>query len=224
MAQQPTGTVTFLFTDIEGSTQRWEQQPQAMQHALAQHDAILRESIERHGGFVFKTVGDAFYAAFALAPDALAAAVSAQRALQRQTWGAAGPLRVRMALHTGGAEQRDGDYFGQPLNRVARLLAAGHGGQVLLSDVTAGLVRYALPAGVSLRDLGEHRLKDLWGRSTSSRSTLNHALVVESGRDFQVKLVSPTNRARQPEYGQSASAQARNGRFVPTVGFARWVA
>ncbi len=161
MSLLPTGTVTFLFTDIEGSTQRWERHPAAMQRVLALHDTLLREHIERHGGVVFKTVGDAFYSAFALGPAALAAAVQAQRALQQADWGDAEPLRVRIALHTGGAEQRDGDYFGQPLNRVARLLAAGHGGQVLLSELTAGLVRSVLPTDISLRDLGEHRLKDL---------------------------------------------------------------
>ncbi len=134
MADLPTGTVTFLFTDIEGSTTRWEQHREAMQTALARHDAILREAVEGHGGVVFKTMGDAFYAAFATAQDALAAAVAAQHVLQTETWDPAiGHVRVRMALHTGAAEQRDGDYFGPPLNRVARLLAAGHGGQTLLS-------------------------------------------------------------------------------------------
>jgi len=161
MSALPTGTVTFLFTDIEGSTHLWEQYPQAMQSALARHDAILRRHIESHSGAVFKTVGDAFYAAFAVAPDALAAAVAVQRALSAEDWGETGPLRVRVALHTGTAEERDADYFGPPLNRIARLLAAGHGGQVLLSLATQELVRDHLPPGVELRDLGEHRLKDL---------------------------------------------------------------
>ncbi len=134
MADLPTGTVTFLFTDIEGSTTRWEQHREAMQTALARHDAILRQAIEGHGGVVFKTMGDAFYTAFATAPNALDAALAAQHVLQQETWSAAtGALRVRMALHTGTAEQRDRDYFGPPLNRVARLLAAGHGSQILLS-------------------------------------------------------------------------------------------
>ncbi|MDQ5853112.1 MAG: hypothetical protein M3380_13800, partial [Chloroflexota bacterium] len=162
MSDLPSGTVTFLFTDIEGSTTRWEQHQDAMQVALARHDAILRQAIEGHGGVVFKTVGDAFYTAFATAPDALAAALGAQRALHTAAWDEQlGPVRVRMALHTGTAEQRDGDYFGPPLNRVARLLSAGHGGQILLSDVVRGLVREQLSAGVELRDLSEHRLKDL---------------------------------------------------------------
>ena len=162
MAPLPTGTVTFLFTDIEGSTTRWERQRQAMQAALARHDAILREAIAAHGGHVFKTVGDAFYAIFAMAPDAVESALAAQQALQTEVWDTAlGVLRVRMALHTGGAEERDGDYFGQPLNRVARLLSAGHGGQILLSLATHELVRDHLLPGAELHDLGEHRLRDL---------------------------------------------------------------
>ena len=161
MPDLPAGTVTFLFTDIEGSTRRWDEQPDAMQCALRRHDAILREAIERHGGHVFKTIGDAFYAAFARATDAVAAAVTAQRVLATEPWGEASPGPVRMALHTGAADEREGDYFGPPLNRVARLHEAGHGGQVLLSGVTADLVRDRLPDGVQLRDLGEHRLRDL---------------------------------------------------------------
>ncbi|MDQ5851226.1 MAG: adenylate/guanylate cyclase domain-containing protein, partial [Chloroflexota bacterium] len=161
MAELPTGTITFLFTDIEGSTTRWEHHAEAMREALARHDAILRQAIEAHGGVVWKTVGDAFYAAFTRPQDALFAAVAAQRALFATDWGQIGPLRVRMALHTGEADERNHDYFGPALNRVARLLAAGHGGQILLSGVTAELVRPHLPGGASLRDLGERRLKDL---------------------------------------------------------------
>lgn len=158
----PTGTVTFLFTDIEGSTKRWEAHSDTMSPALARHDAILRGAIEREGGYVFKTVGDAFYAAFATPLDALSAALSAQRSLYAEEWDQAiGSLQVRMALHTGMVEMREGDYFGQPLNREARLLSSGHGGQILLSEVTHGLVRDSLPHGVSTLDLGEHRLKDL---------------------------------------------------------------
>ncbi len=162
MPARPTGTVTFLFTDIEGSTTRWEHHRQAMQAALARHDTILHAAVQAHGGHVFKTMGDAFYAVFAAAPDALHAALVAQRAFAAEVWPAeTGSLRVRMALHTGATEQRDNDYFGPPLNRVARLLAAGHGGQVLLSAAVQELVRDYLPPGTALRDLGEHRLKDL---------------------------------------------------------------
>jgi predicted ATPase/class 3 adenylate cyclase len=162
VASPPTGTLTFLFTDIEGSTKLWEKNAQAMQAALTRHDELLRSSIEDHGGYVFKTVGDAFCCAFRTAPDALKAALEIQRRLLSSEWEESGPLRVRMALHTGAAEERDGDYFGPPVNRVARLLSAAHGGQVLLSLPTQELVRDQLPAGTTLRDLGEHRLKDLF--------------------------------------------------------------
>ena len=162
MPELPTGTVTFLFTDIEGSTARWEHERATMHAVLARHDAILHQAIETHGGQVFKTVGDAFCAVFAAAPDALRATLAAQRSLQVEAWPeVTGPLRVRMALHTGAVEQRGGDYFGPPLNRVARLLAAGHGGQILLSAVVQELVRDQLPPSAELRSLGEHRLRDL---------------------------------------------------------------
>src|SRR3712207_4484736 len=136
MPQPPSGTVTFLFTDVVGSSRRWDAAPDAMKHALARHDAILRVVIERHGGYVFKTVGDAFHAAFITPDAALRATVEAQRTLAEHEWGEA----VRMALHTGVADERDGDFFGPPLNRVARLRDAAHGGQVLLSGATVGLL------------------------------------------------------------------------------------
>jgi predicted ATPase/class 3 adenylate cyclase len=161
MGDAPTGTVTFLFTDVEGSTRLWEEHPEAMHVAMAVHDRLLSEAIEARGGYVFKTVGDAFCAAFVRATDALEAALVAQAALRRRDWGDTGPLRVRMALYAGEAEARDGDYFGPPLNRCARILAAGHGGQVLLSQSAAELVRDLLPAGAELQALGEHRLRDL---------------------------------------------------------------
>jgi predicted ATPase/class 3 adenylate cyclase len=161
MAELPSGTVTFLFTDIEGSTARWERQPEAMRAALARHDALIRAAIHKHRGHIVKTTGDGFHAAFSRAQDAVDAAIDAQRSLQAEPWGEVGPLRVRVALHTGAAEERDGDYYGPALNRAARLLSAGHGGQTLLSEAIAGLVRDDLPPSVSLRDLGEHRLKDL---------------------------------------------------------------
>lgn len=161
MNAQPTGTITFLFSDIEGSTKKWEQQPDAMRVALASHDRLLRQAFEAAGGFVFKTIGDAFCVAFDTPAGALIGALEAQRALRAEEWGETGELKVRMALHTGAAEHRDGDYFGQALNRVARMLAAAHGGQVLLSLPTQELVRDVLPTGVGLRALGEHRLRDL---------------------------------------------------------------
>src|SRR5215210_2521886 len=161
MPSPPTGTVTFLFTDIEGSTRMWEKDPEAMGSTVARHDEVLRGAIEANEGHVFKTVGDAFCAAFPTAPDALEAAISAQRLLHAGGQDEESRLRVRMALHTGAAEERGGDYFGPPLNRVARLLSVGHGGQVLLSSPAQELVRDQLPTGADLRDLGEHRLKDL---------------------------------------------------------------
>ena len=161
MRNLPAGTVTFLFTDIEGSTKLWEVQPEAMQIALARHDALLRDAIETHNGYVFKTVGDAFCAAFTTAPDALRAALAAQLALTGEPWPEQTPIKVRMALHTGAVESRDKDYFGQPLNRVARLLATGYGGQTLLSAAAQELVRDSLPAEASLLELGRHRLRDL---------------------------------------------------------------
>jgi predicted ATPase/class 3 adenylate cyclase len=157
----PEGNVTFLFTDIEGSTRLWEKNPRKMGGALARHDELLRTTVERHNGYVFKTVGDAFCVAFEGAMDAVRAAISAQRGLASATWPDTGPIRVRMAIHSGEVEHRDSDYFGPTLNRVARLLSAGHGGQTLLSHVTAEMVREHLPDDASLHDCGERRLKDL---------------------------------------------------------------
>jgi class 3 adenylate cyclase len=157
----PSGTITFLFTDIEGSTRLWERHPQTMPGALARHDALVCQAIATHHGVVFKTTGDGVHAALESAPDALAAALAAQRALQTEAWAPPGPLRARMALHTGVAEERDGDYFGPALNRMARLLATGHGGQILVSRATHELVCDHLPPDVALRDLGVHYLKDL---------------------------------------------------------------
>jgi len=115
-----TGTFAFLFTDIEGSTRRWEQYPEQMHAAIARHDALLREAIEANGGHVFKTIGDAFCAAFVTASNALDAALAAQRAVHTEGWGAVGELWVRMALHSGTAETRDNDYFGSPLRLAAQ--------------------------------------------------------------------------------------------------------
>ena len=156
-AQIPSGTVTLLFTDIQGSTRLWEAEPGPMADALRRHDAVLRAAIESAGGFVFKTVGDSFCAAFATAPAAVEAALTAQRGLIAEDWATRRPVRVRMGLHTGECEERDQDYFGPAVNRAARLEAVAHGGQVLVSGATAELLAGRLP----LRDLGQHRLKDL---------------------------------------------------------------
>jgi predicted ATPase/class 3 adenylate cyclase len=160
-APLPTGAVTFAFTDIEGSTARWERDRAAMQDAVRRHDAILRTAVTEHGGHVFKTIGDAFCAAFTNPDDALAAMLAVQQVLAAEDFSAVDGLRVRAALHTGTADERDGDYFGPALNRVARLLAVGHGGQVLLSAACTELIGADLPPQCTLRDLGEHRLKDL---------------------------------------------------------------
>ncbi|HEU5102059.1 MAG TPA: adenylate/guanylate cyclase domain-containing protein [Roseiflexaceae bacterium] len=161
MSNLPTGVVTFLFTDIEGSTRLWEQYPNDMPAALGRHDDIMRDVIAEHEGVIFRTVGDAFFAAFAAALPGLLAALAAQRALHTEPWGPIGAMRVRMALHSSAVDLRDDGYVGPPLNRVARLLSAGHGGQTLICQVTKELVQAQIPAGVELRDLGDHQLRDL---------------------------------------------------------------
>jgi TolB-like protein/class 3 adenylate cyclase/Flp pilus assembly protein TadD len=160
-ATMPSGTVTFLFTDIEGSTRLWESQHGAMQGALARHDDLLRAAITSHSGHVFKTGGDSFCAAFPSAVDAAAAALAAQQKLQHEPWPEEARISVRMALHSATIEPRGGDYFGPPLNRVARLMAIAHGGQVVLSDTTRQSCEVALPENASLVSLGTHKLKDL---------------------------------------------------------------
>ena len=157
----PTGTVTFVFSDIEGSTIRWDSNREAMQAAVRRHDELMHAAIDGNGGFVFKTVGDAFCAAFGAAEQALAATLQAQRSIGVDDWDAVGGLRVRMAIHTGIADERNDDYFGPTVNRVARLLAIGHGGQVLVSGAARALIEERLTPHMSLLDLGMHRLKDL---------------------------------------------------------------
>jgi class 3 adenylate cyclase len=161
MSGAPSGTVTLLFTDVEGSTRLWDTERDAMAAALRRHDEILRDAIEQVGGYVFKTVGDAFCAAFSAARAGLDAALAAQQNLAAQSWTTSRPIVVRMALHSGVCEERDGDYFGPAVNRAARLLAVADGGQVLVSGVTAELLSEELPSGVGLRELGTHQLKDL---------------------------------------------------------------
>jgi predicted ATPase/class 3 adenylate cyclase len=161
MSSLPSETLTFLFTDVEGSTRLWQQHPALMPDIIARHDRLLREAVEAHGGRVFRTVGDAVYAVFRSPADALSAALEGQRALLQEPWDGGISLRVRMGLHTGVVGVRDGEFVGHTLNRVARLMASGHGGQILLSNATASLLLDALPPGTALLDLGEHRLKDL---------------------------------------------------------------
>jgi predicted ATPase/class 3 adenylate cyclase len=193
--------VTFLFTDIEGSTRLWESHPSEMRKALERHDEILRSIIEGSGGYVFSTAGDAFSAAFARAADAFASAADVQNLLQTESWPGPTPLRVRMGIHTGEAHERDGDYFGPTLNRTARIMSAGHGGQILVSSVTAGLVD-----SDQLLDLGEYRLKDLsaterlfqYGRGSfpvlRSLDAVRHNLPVERttlvGRSLEIDQIA----------------------------------
>lgn len=157
----PSGTVAFLFTDVEGSTLRWERHRDAMGAAVKRHDELLRSAVVSHGGYVFKTIGDAVCAAFPTVSGAIGAALDAQRAIGAEDFSAVDGLKVRMAVHVGNAEERDGDYFGTAVNRVARLLDIGYGGQVLVSGAAADLAQDDLPQQTTLRDLGPHRLRDL---------------------------------------------------------------
>jgi predicted ATPase/class 3 adenylate cyclase/tetratricopeptide (TPR) repeat protein len=169
----PPGTVTFLFTDIEGSTTLWESHPGPMQAALARHDALLQQTVRAHDGHIVKSTGDGIHAVFAAAVDAFAAGLAIQRALQHPETAIVGAatatsasvlpsaLKVRMGLHTGSAELRDGDYYGAAVNRAARIMSVAHGEQLLLSATTGELIRDRLPQGVALREMGEHRLKGL---------------------------------------------------------------
>jgi predicted ATPase/class 3 adenylate cyclase len=163
MVDLPTGTVTFLFTDVEGSTRLWEAQPEQMRQALVVHDALIERLTAEHGGVVVRPrgEGDSRFAVFRRAADAIAAAAAIQRALYHEPWPTSAPVRVRLAAHTGEADLRAGDYYGTAVNRCAQLRAAAHGGQVVFSAVTAELVHDALPEGAGLRDLGVHRLKNL---------------------------------------------------------------
>jgi predicted ATPase/class 3 adenylate cyclase/DNA-binding CsgD family transcriptional regulator len=163
MAEPRTRTVTFLLTDVEESTPLWEQSPAAMRQALGRHDAIIADGVAEHGGVVVKSrgEGDSIFAVFEAAREAVAASVALQSRLQAVAWPTPTALRVRMALATGEAEWRDGDYFGPVVNRCARMRAAAHGGQILAAQATVDLVHEALPDGVTLRDLGEHRFRGL---------------------------------------------------------------
>jgi predicted ATPase len=200
MADAPSGTVTFLFTDIEGSTRRWEEDRQAMRSALAAHDEVLRRGVENAGGFLFKHTGDGICAAFSSANAAVAAAVAGQRALE---------LPVRMGLATGYAELDGDDYHGPVLNRAARVMAAGHGRQILLAGSTAGLVE-----GVQLTDLGAHRLRDLAG--------LEHLFQV---RASGLRSAFPSLRTLDPVPGNlpvpSTSFIGRERQVVQVAGLVR---
>ena len=166
MSDLPIGTVTFLFTDVEGSTRLVQTLGPRWPAVLTDHDTLLRSAIEGHGGAVVRTEGDAFFAAFTSAADAVAAAVAGQRALAAHRWPEDGVINVRMGLHTGVGALGGSDYVGIDVHRAARVAAAGHGGQIVISEATAPLVEWTLPQGTELLDLGKHRLKDLGGAET----------------------------------------------------------
>jgi predicted ATPase/class 3 adenylate cyclase len=164
-AELPAGTVTFAVTDIEGSARLWETEPAAMARSLVLHNETLHAAFGHHGGVVFSTMGDEMAVAFSSAAGAVRASVEAQRALIAAPWPTGtGMLKVRMGLHTDEVALSDGQYASAPLRRCARLMAAAHGGQILMSDATEALVRSQLPDGATVLDLGEHRLRDLAGR------------------------------------------------------------
>jgi len=190
---RPSGTVTFLFTDVEGSTPLWDAHPEAMGDALAHHDVLVRGEIEAAGGHVFSTGGDGFAAAFPRAGDAVAAGVAAQLALAAHQWPAPVSLSVRMGIHTGEVQERGGDYFGPPVNRAARLMGAAHGGQLVVSALTAQLLDHS--DDLKLVDLGSVALKGVvdpvhvFGVGTDDWEWLDRPLVL-------VVLVRPVWRSR----------------------------
>jgi predicted ATPase/class 3 adenylate cyclase len=186
---------TFLFTDIEASTLLWEERPEEMAAALERHDSMLGSAIVDCGGAVLKTTGDGVIAVFDSPVDAVAASLEMQRALAASDWEGIGQLRVRMGVHTGEAQSRAGDYFGPTLNRTARIMAAGHGGQILLSRATAAATNGRLPDGASLRDLGSHRLKDL--SDPEHLFQLAHGDIASEFADLVTLDARPNNLPRQ---------------------------
>jgi class 3 adenylate cyclase len=161
MTELPTGTLTFLFSDIEGSTRLVKDLGARWKEVLNEHHRLMRAAIAAHGGTEVGTEGDSFFAVFSTAPSAVAAAIAAQRTIGARGWPAGSEIRVRMGLHTGTADLAGGSYTGRDVHRAARIMAASHGGQVALSETTRALVAAEPMDGVTLRDLGEHRLKDL---------------------------------------------------------------
>ena len=161
-AQPPSGTVTFLLTDLEGSTRMWERDPVAMKAAMVRHDEILEKAIAANQGYVFSRMGDGMAAAFATAGDAVMSAITIKHALAEENWRTADPLKARIGLHTAEAViVDDTGYASLPINRCSRLMSAAHGGQIVLSGTTQALLGDQLPDGLALLDLGEHRLRDL---------------------------------------------------------------
>lgn len=189
MAPLPTGTVTFLFTDIEGSTRLARAEGTRWPTLLERHQALLREPFGRHGGVEVATEGDSFFVVFPNVPDSVAAAADAQRAISEEAWPDGLELRVRMGLHTGEGALGGDNYVGLDIHRAARIASAGHGGQVLLSAATRELAAHSLPSGVSLRDLGEQRLKDL-----PETERVWQLVIAGLPSDFPpLRTISPTN-------------------------------
>ena len=154
--QAPSGTVTFMLTDLEGSTRMWEQEPTAMKSAMVRHDELLERAVASNDGFVFSRMGDGMAAAFSMAGDAVSSAMTFKQALAEENWLTAAPLKARIGLHTAEAVIIDDTgYASLPINRCARLMAAAHGGQVVISGATEALMRGAVPEGVEFRDLGD---------------------------------------------------------------------
>ena len=219
----PTGFVAFLFTDIEGSSRRWDAHRDAMDAAVRRHDAILRRAIRAHDGHVFKTVGDAFCTVFQRPSDALRAAVDAQVLLNEEDFSTVDGLRVRMGIHVGEASERDGDYFGPAVNRVARLTSIGHGGQILLSDATRSAAGEGLPAVSSLTDFGLRRLKDLtqpehvWQLSVAGLPDVFPPLNSLDARPNNLPFQSTTFRGREQEL-QAVETLISQSRSVTLVG------
>jgi len=163
MADYPQGQVTFLFTDLEGSTRLWEAFPEAMHQAMARHDALLKEAITAYRGQIVKTTGDGVHAAFGSPIDAVSAAIEAQKRLEAEEWEGTGPLRVRMGIHAGESRFREGDYYGSTVNRAARIMSISHGGQIVLSAAVYILLKDGSTFPFQMLDLGEHRLRSLEG-------------------------------------------------------------
>ena len=219
----PTGVITLLFTDIVGSSRMWEEHPSSMSEALARHDELIPKTISDHSGHVFKGAGDGFCIAFASASQAVLAAAALQRAIWDEPWPEGCEIRVRVALHTGECIERSGDYFGPAVNRVARLVSSAHGGQTVMSRVTADLARSALPQGTTLRNLGILRLKDLgqpeqvFGLEVddlpSEFPTLG--LVQRADREMPAELTSLIGR---DELVDQLIGEVRTNRLVSLVG------
>jgi len=191
----PAGLVTFLFTDIEGSSRLWEQEPERMRTALARHDALVRGAVQRHRGTVVKMLGDGVHAAFDDPLDAIAAILELQLALAEPPPDGGIALRVRSGLNCGAVERRDGDFFGSPVNRAARIMSSAHGGQVLLSQSVVTLVADRLPKDVTLRDLGLVRLRDL--TSPERLYQLQHPNLRQEFPALRSLEATPNNLAQQ---------------------------